>query len=99
MLGSEEYRSLFTFFTTELPKLALEMCGVKAFPSVEKLFKKQQYHEKKASSFDVKSEYGKVPQKQQILLKTYAANYNRLLNQALNELAENRVDQNMDHLI
>jgi len=46
----------------------------------------------------VKSEYGKIPQKQQILLKTYAANYNRLLNQALNELDAGLGDQNMDHL-
>lgn len=61
MLGSEEYRSLFTFFTTELPKLALQMCGVKPFPSVEKLFKQKLYREKKASTFDVKSEYAKIP--------------------------------------
>ena len=94
MLGQEEYSNLFQFFTTELPTLALKLCSVKDFPNVEKLFKKQQYKEKKPSSFDVKVEYGKISQKNQILLKSYAANFNRLLNQALSEN-----DQNTDFLV
>jgi hypothetical protein len=90
MLGQTEFQSLFAFFTTELPKLALLLCGLRSFPSVEKLFKQHQYKDKKP--FDVKAEYLNVPPKHQILLKTYAANYNRLLNQALTELETNHVD-------
>ena len=80
MLNQEEYKRLFEFFTTEVPRLALQVCQVREFPSVDKLLKQH-----KKTSFNVKSEYAKVSQKNQVLIKTYAANFNRLLNQALLE--------------
>ena len=56
---------------------------MRPFLDVEKIQKQKQYKkDKKGNSFDVKSEYTKVTQKNQILLKSYAANYNRLLSKA-----------------
>ena len=36
-LQPEEYQRLVQFFANELPKLALKLCNVKEFPSVDKL--------------------------------------------------------------
>jgi hypothetical protein len=55
MLNQEEYKRLFEFFTTELPRLALQVSQVREFPSVDKLLKQH-----KKTSFDVKNEYAKV---------------------------------------
>lgn len=85
---------MFAFFTTELPTLALSICQVKEFPSVDKIQKQRAYHKEKKGTFDVKAEYSKVQPKNQVLIKSYAANFNRLLNQALSDS-----DQNMDFLV
>lgn len=79
-LNSDEYKTLIKFFAQELPTLALKLAGVKEFPDVDKLVKYS-----KKSNFDVKKAYKDVTTKTQMLLKSYSANYNRLLGQALNE--------------
>jgi hypothetical protein len=60
---------LLKFFTGELPKLALNLAGVKAF--------------KKAS--DSQKAYQGLSGKMNILLKSYSANYTRLISDALSE--------------
>ena len=42
-LKHEEYQKLVQFFADELPKLALNLCNVKAFPSVDKLVQSAKY--------------------------------------------------------
>ena len=56
-LNSEEYHSLVTFFAQELPTLAIKLCGVKEFPTVEKLVKQSKYKGSKGSTFDVKKAF------------------------------------------
>lgn len=36
-LQPDEYQRLVHFFANEVPSLALKLCGIKAFPSVDKL--------------------------------------------------------------
>ena len=79
-LNSDEYKTLIKFFAQELPTLALKLAGIKEFPPVDKLVKYS-----KKMSFDVKKQYKDINMKTQTLLKSYSANYNRLLAQALAE--------------
>ena len=73
-LNSDEYKTLIKFFAQELPTLALKLAGIKEFPPVDKLVKYS-----KKMSFDVKKQYKDINMKTQTLLKSYSANYNRLL--------------------
>lgn len=72
LLNSKEYKSLMEFFAAELPTLVLKVAnvGLKAFNK---------------DSCDIKKAYGHLSSKQQVLLKTYAANYNKLLSQVLED--------------
>lgn len=68
-LNSDEYLKLLRFFTGELPMLCLQCSGV------EKFVKKT----------DIQKAYKSVTGKMQILLKSYGANYTRLVGEALSE--------------
>jgi hypothetical protein len=68
-LNSSEYLKLLQFFTGKLPTLILQVAGVASF----------------GSKIDIKTAYAGVSQKMQILLKSFSANYTRLLNDALTE--------------
>ena len=68
LANAGEYRRLMEFFTQEVPKQILKVCSIaeKANPQPG------QY-------YDLKKLYGHLSSKQQMLLKTYAANFNKLL--------------------
>lgn len=66
-LNSAEYLNLFKFFTSEVPKLILQASDVG-----NKFFEKNRY-------IELKNVYGKVSHKHTILMKSYAANFNRML--------------------
>lgn len=68
-LNSEEYLNLLRFFTGELPTLCLKLAGVEKF----------------GKKVNIQKAYGKVSSKMTILLKSYGANYTRLLGDALSE--------------
>jgi len=63
------------FFSQELPTLVLKITnvGLKAFSQ---------------GTFDPQKAYGHLSKKQQILLKMYSANFNKLLSQILDSLAK-----------
>lgn len=72
MLNSKEYRTLIEFFAAELPPLVLRVSnvGLKAFTN---------------NGCEVKKAYGHMSSKQQLLLKTYAANFNKILSELLED--------------
>lgn len=70
-LGSEEYLRLLQFFANELPTLILQLSGVP-----NKLGK---------SAVSVNKIYGKVSSKHAMLMKSFSANFTRLLGEALTE--------------
>jgi len=72
-LNSAEYLNLFKFFTSEVPKLILQASDV-----ADKFFEKNRFVDQKVA-------YGKVSQKHSILMKSYAANFNRILSQTMSE--------------
>ena len=74
-LGSEEYHRLLVFFASELPTIMLQQAGVAEF----------------GKKVDLKKAYSGLTSKFSILLKSYSANYTRLLSDALHE-------QNLAHL-
>lgn len=77
LLGNAgEYKRLLEFFSQEVPKLILKICSI-----AEKIPKEGQV-------YDLKKTYGHLSTKQQMLLKTYAANYNKLLTQTVEEGAD-----------
>lgn len=55
------------FFAGEVPKLLLKVCSVAEKPV------------KEGQSYDLKKMYGHLSSKQQLLLKTFSANFNKLL--------------------
>lgn len=83
-LSPEEYQRLVHFFASEVPTLALKLCQVKEFPSVEKLIQQAKFKQVKMGSamgsFNLKNAYPGVNKKHQNLLKSYASNFNRLVN-------------------
>lgn len=82
-LNQDEYQRLVLFFATELPKLVLKVCQVKEFPNVDKLVQQAKFKGAKIGSnnqFSLKSAFPGINKKHQNLLKSFASNYNRLLN-------------------
>ena len=75
-LGSEEYLRLLQFFASELPTLILQLAGVPKFAK---------------TVVSVKKAYGKVSSKIMMLMKSFSANFTRLLSEALTE-------QTLDHI-
>ena len=80
-LQPEEYLRLVQFFAKDLPKIALKLCQVKEFPNVDKLTQQAKFKNVKLGSgnFNLKSAYPGLGKKHQNLLKSIAANFNRLL--------------------
>lgn len=74
-LNSEEYLKLLQFFGGELPGLCLKLAGVKAFGKI----------------VDLKKSYSGLSSKMSILLKSYSANFTRLLSDAL-------LEDNLSHI-
>lgn len=74
-LNSEEYLKLLQFFSGELPTLCLQLAGIEKF----------------GKKVNLEKTYSKVSGKMQILLKSYSANYTRLLADAMSE-------QTLDHI-
>lgn len=69
-LGSEEYLRLLQFFASELPTLILQLAGIPNFGK---------------TVISVKKAYGKVSSKIMMLMKSFSANFTRLLSEALTE--------------
>lgn len=81
-LNTAEYRKMFDFFVTETADLVLKVCNVDM--SVFDAFDDQLLKPKKTTaSLDLKKAYGRCTSKQSMLLKTFAANYNKLLQQSI----------------
>lgn len=88
-LNTAEYRKMFDFFVTECADLVLKVCNVDI--SVFDAFDEQLLKTKKntnanapqTNSLDLKKAYGGCTSKQSMLLKTFAANYNKLLQQSI----------------
>lgn len=73
ILSSGEYQQLLDFFAQELPRLILKACSIgERVP-------------KEGQAPDVKKLYGHLSSKQQMLLKTFSANFNKLFTQILDE--------------
>ena len=73
---------LVQFFANDIPKLALKVCQVKAFPNVDKLVKDAKFKSLKLgdnSSFNLKNAYPGLNKKHQNLLKSISSNFNRLV--------------------
>ena len=79
-LNTKEYSKIFQFFVSELADLVLKVCDIdhSKFEAIEKPSKTKQY-------MDLKSVYGGLSTKQQMLMKTFAANYNKLLKQMIQQ--------------
>ena len=76
ILGSAQYKRLLIFFAQEVPQLILKLCSIQL---------KTPTNEKQQKDYDLKKTYGHLSAKQQLLLKTYSANFSRLLQQTLEE--------------
>ena len=82
VLSSEQYKKLLEFFTQELPTIILKSCSVSLkVPKTSGTSK----GDKNQKTYDLKKSYGHLSTKQQMLLRTYSANYTRLLGQTLDE--------------
>lgn len=69
-LGSQEYLLLLQFFTSELPKLLLTLAKVEF---------------KQSKNVDLVKTYGGVSSKNAVLMKSFSANYTRILAEALTD--------------
>eukprot|EP00347_Sterkiella_histriomuscorum_P015725 403355916 len=76
ILGSAQYKKLLIFFAQDIPQLILRVCSVNLKPPG---------NDKSLKEYDLKKVYGHLSSKQQLLLKTYSANYTRLLHQTIEE--------------
>ena len=81
-LNTAEYRKMFDFFVTETADLVLKVCNVdiSVFDAFDEQLRKTT---KSAAPLDLKKAYGRCTAKQSMLLKTFAANYNKLLQQSI----------------
>lgn len=69
-----EYRRLLEFFSQEVPKHILKVCSIA-----------ERNNPQAGQFYDLKKLYGHLSSKQQMLLKMYAANFNKLLSETLEE--------------
>ena len=94
-LKPEEYQRLVRFFANEVPKLSLKLCQIKEFPNVDKIIKQAIFKNVKLGSnpaFNLKTAYPQLNKKHQNLLKSFASNFNRLLNYSITESQEIQSD-------
>ena len=68
-LGSAEYLRLLEFYTSELPEILLKLAEIKEF----------------SRKADINKIFKNVSNKHQMLLKSYSANFTRILMEALTE--------------
>ena len=75
---------MFDFFVTEIPDLLLKLVGidVRKFNLIDEALGSKK---KNVVKLSMKSVYGHINAKQSMLLKTYAANFNKLLKQSIEE--------------
>ena len=88
-LNSEEYRKIYEFFLIEMPPLIIKFQDLK-MKVFDKFDAKLDNFRKTGDmtdrpTFDIQKAYKKASTKQSQLMKTYAANYNKLLTHACTE--------------
>jgi hypothetical protein len=82
--NTAEYKKVFDFFVTDIPDLLLKLVGidVRKFTQIDEVLGSKK---KNVAKLSMKSVYGHINAKQSMLLKTYAANFNKLLKQSIEE--------------
>lgn len=95
-LNSAQYKKIFDFFLDELPGLALKVVNInadKAFKEIDDALSLKNKKTNIKQKLSIKKIYGSLNQKGQLLLKTYAANFNKLLKQSIEDAQSSKGDQ------
>lgn len=76
--NTAEYKKVFDFFVAEIPDLLIKLVGIdlRNFKSIDEALGSKK---KSTVKLSLKNVYGKINAKSSMLLKTYAANFNKLL--------------------
>ena len=85
-LNSQEYKAIFDFFVMDVADLVLKVAGVKKakFDLFEKKYKETKPGSEKPH-LDLKAIYAGISTKNSMLMKTFAANFNKLLKQMISQ--------------